>query len=141
MQRLHCDLSVRPPLHLSEHTFRESLKPNEVAPRNFRPTVIPVGAWGSVVLKALRYKSEGPRIDSVVAGVFSVSSESSMCPGVHSASENEYQVNPGGKGGLCVRLKTYHLHVPMSRNLGALTCGPVQACNGTSFSYPCALDV
>jgi hypothetical protein len=40
-----------------------------------------------------------------------------MCPGVDSAYENEYQVNPGGKGGRCVRLTTYHLHVPMSRNL------------------------
>jgi hypothetical protein len=44
-----------------------------------------------------------------------------MRPGVDSASKNEYQVNPGGKGGLCVRLTTYHLHVPMSRILGALT--------------------
>jgi hypothetical protein len=44
-----------------------------------------------------------------------------MCTGVDSASENEYQVNPGGKDGRCVRLTTYHLHVPMSRNLGALT--------------------
>jgi hypothetical protein len=44
-----------------------------------------------------------------------------MCPGFDSASKNEYQFNPGGKGGLCVRLKTYHLHVMMSRNLGALT--------------------
>jgi hypothetical protein len=44
-----------------------------------------------------------------------------MCPGVDSASKNEYQVNPGGKGGRCVRLTTYHIHVPMSRNLGALT--------------------
>jgi hypothetical protein len=44
-----------------------------------------------------------------------------MCPGVDSASKNEYQVNPGGKGGRCVRLRTYHLHVPMSSNLGALT--------------------
>jgi hypothetical protein len=57
-----------------------------------------------------------------VAGFFSVVSESSMCPGVASASKNEYQVNPGGKGGRCERLTTYHLHVPMSRNLGALTC-------------------
>jgi len=37
------------------------------------------------------------------------------------ATENEYQVNPGGKGDQCVRLTTYHLHVPVSRNLGALT--------------------
>jgi hypothetical protein len=44
-----------------------------------------------------------------------------MCPGVNSASENEYQVNPGGKGDRCERLTTYHLHVPMSINLGALT--------------------
>jgi hypothetical protein len=50
-----------------------------------------------------------------------VASDSSMCPGVDSASKNEYQVNPGGKGGRCVKLTTYHLHVPMSRNLGALT--------------------
>jgi hypothetical protein len=44
-----------------------------------------------------------------------------MCPGVDSASKNEYQVKPGGKSGRCVRPTTYHLHVPMSRNLGALT--------------------
>jgi hypothetical protein len=42
-----------------------------------------------------------------------------MCPGVDSASKNEYQVNPGSKGGRCVRLTTYHL-VPMSRNMRAL---------------------
>jgi hypothetical protein len=42
-------------------------------------------------------------------------------PCVDSASKNEYQVNPGGKGGRCVRLTNYHLHVPMSRNLGVLT--------------------
>jgi hypothetical protein len=73
------------------------------------------------VVKALRYKSEGPGIDSGVAGVFSVTSDSSMRPGVDSASKNEYQANPGGKGGRCVKLTTYQLHVPMSRNLGALT--------------------
>ena len=28
---------------------------------------------------------------------------------------------PGGKGGRCVRLTTYHHTVPLSRNLGALT--------------------
>jgi hypothetical protein len=33
-----------------------------------------------------------------VAWVFSVASDSSMCPGINSASKNEYQVNPGGKG-------------------------------------------
>jgi hypothetical protein len=48
-----------------------------------------------------------------VAGFFSGASDSSLCPGVESASENEYQVNPGAKGGRCVRLTIYHLHVPM----------------------------
>jgi hypothetical protein len=50
-----------------------------------------------------------------------VASDSSMCSGVDSASKNEYHVNPGGKSGRCVRLTTYHLHVPLSRNLGVLT--------------------
>jgi hypothetical protein len=54
---------------------------------------------------------------------FSLASDSSMCPGFDSASKNEYQVNLGGKGGRCVRLTNYHLHVPMSRNLGAFTSG------------------
>ena len=44
-----------------------------------------------------------------------------MYPGVDSTSKNEYQDNPGGKGDRYIRLTTYHLHVPMSRNLGALT--------------------
>jgi hypothetical protein len=78
-------------------------------------------AWGSVVVKALRYKSEGPETDSGIAGVVSMESGSSMCPGVDSASKNEHQVNPGGKGGRFVRLITYHFNVPMSINLGALT--------------------
>jgi len=34
-----------------------------------------------------------------------------MCPGVDSASKNEYQDNPGGKDTWCIRLTTYHLHV------------------------------
>jgi len=50
-----------------------------------------------------------------------VASEISMCPGVDSASKYESQDNPEGKDGRCVRLTIYHLHVPMSRNLAALT--------------------
>jgi hypothetical protein len=54
-------------------------------------------AWGSVVVKALRYKSEGTGIDSRCRRGFSVASDCSMCPGVDLASKNEYQVNPGVK--------------------------------------------
>ena len=62
-----------------------------------------------------------------------MASDSSMCPGVDSASKNEYQDNHGGKGGRCVRLTTYQLHVPIVKKAGGLNllepCGPVLACN------------
>ena len=59
----------------------------------------------SVVLKALRYKSEGPGIASPL-GIYSVAADISVCHGVDSASKNEYQDNPGGKGGRCLRVTT-----------------------------------
>jgi hypothetical protein len=62
--------------------------------------------WGGVVVKALRYWSEGPGIDPRLLGIFSGTSDSSMCPGVDSASKNEYQDIPGGKDGRCVRVTT-----------------------------------
>jgi len=43
-----------------------------------------------------------------------------MCPGANSDSKSEYQDIPGGKGGQCVRLTTYHLHVLIVKKLGAL---------------------
>ena len=64
------------------------------------------GAWDGVVVKALRYYSEGPGIDSQSLGIFSGASDSSMGPGVDSASKNEYQDIPGGKDGRCVRVTT-----------------------------------
>jgi hypothetical protein len=67
---------------------------------------------------------------------FSVASDSSMCPGVNSASKNKYQVNPGGKGGRCVKadnLPPSCADVKKSGGLNLLEpCGPVQACNGTA---------
>ena len=62
------------------------------------------GAWGSVVVKALRYKSEGPGIELELE--FIVVSDISVCPRVDSASKSEYQDIPGGKGGRCVRVTT-----------------------------------
>jgi hypothetical protein len=68
-----------------------------------------------------------------------VASDSSMCPGVDSASKNEYHVNPGGKSGQCVRLTTYHVHVVDVKKSGGFnlleTCGPVQACNGRALTF------
>jgi hypothetical protein len=46
---------------------------------------------------------------------------------------------PGGKGGRCVNLTTYHHIVPMSRNLGALTLvdpsGPAWPVMGDLYLY------
>jgi hypothetical protein len=38
--------------------------------------------------------------------IFSEATDGTMCPGVKSASKNEYQDTPGGEGGRCVRVKT-----------------------------------
>jgi hypothetical protein len=35
----------------------------------------------------------------VLLGIFSVATDGTMCPGVDSASKNEYQETPGGKDG------------------------------------------
>ena len=63
--------------------------------------------------------------------------DSSVCPGVDSVSKNEYQDIPGGKGGRCVGMTPYHIHVPIVKKSGGLNllenCGPVQACNGTAL--------
>jgi hypothetical protein len=41
--------------------------------------------------------------------IFSVATDGTMCPAVDSASKTEYTgVSPGGEGGRCVRLTTYH---------------------------------
>jgi hypothetical protein len=46
---------------------------------------------------------------------------------------------PGGKGGRCVRLTTYHHIVPMSKNLGVLTLlepsGPAWPVMGVLYHY------
>jgi len=64
-----------------------------------------------------------------------VASDISMSPGVDSASKNEYEVNPGGKGGLCVRLTCADVKKSGALNL-LEPCGPVQACNGTAIPLP-----
>jgi hypothetical protein len=42
----------------------------------------------------------------VSLGIFSEATDGTMCPGVDSASKNEYQETPRGKGGRCVRVTT-----------------------------------
>jgi hypothetical protein len=47
--------------------------------------------------------------------------DSSMCPGVDSVSENEYMVNPEGKGGRCVRLDNLPYSCADVKKSGVLT--------------------
>ena len=101
---------------------------------------IQYGPWRSVVVKALRYKTEGPAIDSRCRRGFFPWHLTVPCA-LSSASKNEYQDNPGGKGGRCVRLTTYHLHVPIVKKSWGLNllepCGLVQDCNGTVLHFLC----
>ena len=46
------------------------------------------------------------RFQAVTLGIYSVAADISMCPGGDSASKNEYQDIPGGKGGRWVRVTT-----------------------------------
>ena len=59
------------------------------------------GAWGSVVVKALRYKLEGPGIDSRRWRL-----EFILWALTFLDSKNEYQNIPGSKGGRCVGVTT-----------------------------------
>ena len=61
------------------------------------------GAWGSIALLV-----GGTRDRSLVVslGIFSAATDGTMCPGVDSASTNEYQDTTGGKDGRCVRVTT-----------------------------------
>jgi hypothetical protein len=75
----------------------------------------------------------------VSLGIFSVATDGTMCPGVDSVSKNEYQDTVGDKEGRCVRLTTYHLHVPNVKKIRGLTLthphGPVQACSATASLF------
>jgi hypothetical protein len=69
---------------------------------------LPTGAWGGVVVKALRYYSDGPGIDSGwCPGIFSdvFPSDPTMALGSTQTLVKMSTRNiPGGKGGQCVML-------------------------------------
>ena len=58
------------------------------------------------MVKALQVGRTRDRFQAVTLGIYSVAADISVCPGVDSASKNEYQDIPGGKGGRCVRATT-----------------------------------
>ena len=58
------------------------------------------------MVKALQVGRTRDRFQAVTLGIYSVAADISVCRGVDSASKNEYQGIPGGKGGRCVRVRT-----------------------------------
>ena len=66
------------------------------------------GTWGSIVVKGttLQVSRTGDRFQASPLWIYSVAADISLCPGVDSASKNEYQDIPGGKGSRCVRVTT-----------------------------------
>jgi hypothetical protein len=91
----------------------------------FDQLYISAGAWGSLVVKA------AGSIPSGVAGDFSIATDGTMCPGVHSASENEYQDIPGGKNGRCIKVTILPpSQRRKSRKCRSLNLPDPQACSG-----------
>jgi hypothetical protein len=54
------------------------------------------GTWGSVVVKWLLVGRSRDRSPVASLGIFSEATDGTMCPGVDSASKNEYQENSWG---------------------------------------------
>jgi len=101
------------------------------------------GAWGSVVVKALRYCSGGPGIDSgwCLWGFFSVVPPTEPCV-LRSTQPLKVSTRDfsWGKDGRCVWLTTYHpCSAETSRKSGVLTypepLGPPRPVAGDLYFY------
>ena len=60
-------------------------------PKEIFLVLISVGAWGSVVVKALLVGRSRDRFPVLSLEIFSVATNRTMCPEFDSASKNEYQ--------------------------------------------------
>jgi hypothetical protein len=99
------------------------------------------GAWGSVVVKALRCWSGGLGINPQWChwGFFPRLTTESCALGSTQPLNMSARKIPGSKAGRCVRLTTYHLLVPNVKKIRGLNLSyfhrPVQACSGTALLY------
>ena len=86
----------------------------------FHKLILKVGVWGGVVVKTLRYWSDGPGIDSRWSlGIISVVPPTEPCA---LRSTQPLKVSTRDKVGRCVWLTTYHpCSAETSRKSGALT--------------------
>jgi hypothetical protein len=101
--------------------------------------------WGSWMRHCTTSRKVAGLITDNIIGIFP--SGRTVAPGVDSASNrNEYQEYfLRGKGGRCVGLTTYHLHVPIVLKSWSLNLlkpsGPVQGCNGVALPLPLPLPL
>ena len=109
---------------------------------NLNELHLSVGAWDSIVVKALRYLSNGPGIDSQWChwGFFP------WLPPMEPHALGSIQLLKmstrdfsWGKGGQCVRLMTYHLHSANVKKIQGLnlpgTPWATSACCGETFTF------
>ena len=148
---------VRPSVHMGYYCmhfhgicyFYIFRKPVQMSPVLFKSDEITAtshgAAWGSVVVKALRYWSDGPGTDSRWCHwilQWHISFRPYHGPGVDSApSENEYQEYfLGLKAVGAWGWQTHHLHVPNVMKSGSIKLlepsGPHRACYGTALPLP-----
>ena len=76
-------------------------------------------------------------------GIYFVAADISVCPGVDSASKNEYRDIPGGKGGRCVRVTTLPLPCAECLEVWSLNrpepSGPHRPVIGIALPFLCLL--
>jgi hypothetical protein len=93
------------------------------------------GAWGSVVVKALRYWSEGLGIDPQCChwGLFPRLTTEPYALGLTQPLKMSTRKIPGSKAGRCIRLTTCHLLVPNVKKIRGLNLPDLPlACSGLS---------
>ena len=94
------------------------------------------GAWGSVVVKALRYQTDGPGVDSRWChwGIFPWLPPTEPCALKVSTMNFSW-----GKGGQCVWLTTYHPCSAKVKKIRGLylpgTPWAISACCGMTFTF------
>jgi hypothetical protein len=96
--------------------------------------------WRSDKDTALLVGRSRDRPSAVSLGTFSEATNGTMCRGVDSASKNEYQDTPRGKGGRCLRVTTLpHSQCRKSRRSRSLNLlaaqEPLQACSGKPLPF------
>jgi hypothetical protein len=132
---MHTACEHRPPKEIQYGYWQQTQMTDQL---HALPVLIPVLTIKSTALLVGRSQDRSP---VVLLEIISEATDGTMCPGVDSASKNEYQDTPGGEGGRCVRVTTsppsQGRKSRRSRSLNLLEPQePFQACNGKPLPLP-----